>query len=118
MGPEKILCHSHWMIDDEKMSKSKGNVVNPTDVAQQVSEEGLRYFLLREGTPHSDGNFSRKKLKNYLNAELANTLGNLLGRATAKSVNMNQNFPAWTGKDASAPGGIQQCDQDLMSLAE
>ncbi len=49
-----------------------------------------RYFLLREGTPHSDGNFSVKKMTNYLNSELANTLGNLLNRTTSKSVNVEQ----------------------------
>ena len=53
---------------------------------------GLRYFLLRQGVPHSDGNFNQELLVNCLNSELANTLGNLLNRITAKSINSDQSF--------------------------
>lgn len=53
--PERLLVHSHWTVDDEKMSKSKKNVVDPHKVADKYTYEGLRYFLLREGTAHSDG---------------------------------------------------------------
>lgn len=49
------MVHSHWTVDDEKMSKSKNNVVDPTKVSKKYTYEGLRYFLLREGVPHSDG---------------------------------------------------------------
>lgn len=47
--------HSHWTVDDKKMSKSKNNVVDPNIVATKYTYEGLRYFLLREGVSHSDG---------------------------------------------------------------
>ena len=60
------------------MSKSKGNVVCPFDMAERYTAEGLRYFLLRESVPHTDGNFSTAALVNVLNNELANTLGNLV----------------------------------------
>lgn len=53
--PKRILCHSHWTIDNLKMSKSKGNVVDPFKKASEVSPEGFRYFLLRQALPHSDG---------------------------------------------------------------
>lgn len=53
--PDRLLVHSHWTVDDQKMSKSKKNVVDPTNVAKKYTFEGLRYFLLREGVPHSDG---------------------------------------------------------------
>lgn len=53
--PRKILCHSHWTIDNVKMSKSLGNVVDPFQVQSRYGSEALRYFLLREGVPHSDG---------------------------------------------------------------
>ena len=53
---------------------------------------GLRYFLLRQGVPHSDGNYNQELLVNCLNSELANTLGNLLNRITAKSINSDQSF--------------------------
>lgn len=53
--PERLLVHSHWTVDGQKMSKSKGNVVSPNTVAERYTFEGLRYFLLREGVAHSDG---------------------------------------------------------------
>lgn len=53
--PKRLLCHSHWVIDGEKMSKSKGNVVDPLTEAEKFTCDGLRYFLLREGVAHSDG---------------------------------------------------------------
>ena len=53
---------------------------------------GLRYFLLRQGVPHSDGNYNQELLVNCLNSELANTLGNLLSRITSKSINLDQSF--------------------------
>ncbi len=52
--PRSILCHSHWLKDDLKMSKSRGNVIDPFDRMKVYSCDGFRYFLLREGTPHSD----------------------------------------------------------------
>lgn len=53
--PQRLLVHSHWTVDDVKMSKSKHNVIDPNKVSQRYTYEGLRYFLLREGVPHSDG---------------------------------------------------------------
>lgn len=52
--PKKLMCHSHWTVDNKKMSKSLGNVVDPFDMSEKYGTDGLRYFLLREGTPHSD----------------------------------------------------------------
>ncbi|XP_037077988.1 methionine--tRNA ligase, mitochondrial-like [Pollicipes pollicipes] len=86
--PRLLLCHSHWTVDGVKMSKSLGNVVSADEALRTYTADGLRYFLLREGVPHSDGNFSRKKAANLLNAELADTLGNLLGRCAAAAVNL------------------------------
>ena len=91
--PKKILCHSHWTVDGTKMSKSKNNVIDPENLLDLYTIDGIRYFLLREAVPHSDGNFSEKKLVNYLNAELSNTLGNLVNRLTSNKVNSNQAFP-------------------------
>jgi len=108
--PRKIFCHSHWMIDNEKMSKSKGNIVDPVKTADEVTVDGLRYFLLRQGTPHSDSNFSKKQLVKVLNAELANTLGNLLGRCTGKVVNPEQRLPKWTDESLSL------CSENCRSL--
>lgn len=53
--PKAIFCHSHWTVDGQKMSKSRGNVVCPFERAKTYTTDGLRYFLLREGVAHSDG---------------------------------------------------------------
>lgn len=52
--PQTLLCHGHWTVDDRKMSKSKGNVISPFEAATTFTEEGLRYFILREAVPYSD----------------------------------------------------------------
>lgn len=53
--PHQLHVHSHWTVNDEKMSKSKLNVVDPSERAATYTFDGMRYFLLREGTAHSDG---------------------------------------------------------------
>lgn len=52
--PRQLYVHSHWTVDGQKMSKSKNNVIDPTIAAKTYTMEGLRYFLLHEGTAHSD----------------------------------------------------------------
>ncbi|XP_069969329.1 methionine--tRNA ligase, mitochondrial isoform X2 [Bactrocera oleae] len=91
--PHQLFVHSHWTVDGQKMSKSKQNVVDPVAAAKTYTMEGLRYFLLREGVAHSDGNFSNVKALRILNSELADTLGNLLSRVCAKSLNPQQVYP-------------------------
>lgn len=53
--PKSLLCHSHWTVDGEKMSKSKNNVVCPSSRSEIYTTDAFRYFLLREGVAHSDG---------------------------------------------------------------
>ena len=53
--PKQLYVHSHWLKDGTKMSKTKGNIVNPLEKIQNYSITGLRYFLLRSGVAHSDG---------------------------------------------------------------
>lgn len=60
--PRKLLCHSHWTVDNKKMSKSVGNVVDPFAMSDKYGTDGLRYFLLREGTPHSDASKETSRL--------------------------------------------------------
>ncbi|ELT98029.1 hypothetical protein CAPTEDRAFT_177027 [Capitella teleta] len=93
--PRKILCHSHWLSDGIKMSKSLGNVVNPLDSVQRYGVDGLRYYLLRDGVPHMDGNYRDDRAKTCLNAEVCNTMGNLLSRSTGKAINPSQQFPSF-----------------------
>lgn len=79
--PKQIYGHG-WLVTDgaEKMSKSKGNVVDPVALVDEFGADAIRYFLLREITLGLDGNFSRDALIQRINADLANDLGNLLHR--------------------------------------
>jgi methionyl-tRNA synthetase len=78
--PGKVFAHGWWTVEGEKMSKSRGNVVDPAREAAEFGVDALRYFLLREVPFGSDGDFSRKGLLGRYNSELANALGNLLNR--------------------------------------
>ncbi|KAJ8687011.1 hypothetical protein QAD02_022805 [Eretmocerus hayati] len=91
--PRTLFCHSHWTVDGEKMSKSKGNVVSPFDAGELFTEEGLRYFLLRDSVPHNDSNYSTERVLNILNSELADNLGNLVSRCSGKLVNPRGEIP-------------------------
>ncbi len=83
--PKHICAHGWWTKDGEKMSKSKGNVVNPQDIANKYGLDELRYFLLREVPFGQDGDFSKRALVNRINSDLANDLGNLLNRVQGMS---------------------------------
>ena len=83
--PKKIFTHGWWLIEGAKMSKSIGNVVNPKAVADSYGLEVLRYFLLREVPFGQDGDFSIRALIERANAELSDSLGNLLNRLLGMS---------------------------------
>ena len=81
--PQKVYGHGWLVIDGGKMSKSKGNVVDPYVLAERFGVDALRFFLLRTFPFGSDGNFSNELLINTINTDLANNLGNLVSRTTA-----------------------------------
>ncbi len=83
--PKHIGAHGWWTRDGEKMSKSKGNVVAPKEVADLYGVENLRYFMLREVPFGQDGDFSQKAFIDRINSELSNDLGNLLNRIIGMS---------------------------------
>lgn len=83
--PKRIFTHGWWTINGAKMSKSVGNVINPKLVAQDYGIETLRYFLLREVPFGQDGDFSYNALCERSNAELSDSLGNLLNRLLGMS---------------------------------
>lgn len=78
--PKRIFGHGWWTCQGQKMSKSKGNVVDPNQVADEFGVDAFRYFLLRDVPFGLDGDFSRDALIGRINADLANDLGNLLNR--------------------------------------
>ncbi|OQW43413.1 MAG: methionine--tRNA ligase [Nitrospira sp. HN-bin3] len=78
--PETIFAHGWWTVDGEKMSKSRGNVVDPNKMADEFGVDAFRYFLLREVPFGQDGDFSLTGMITRINSDLANGLGNLLSR--------------------------------------
>ena len=81
--PKKVYGHGWLLLDGGKMSKSKGNVVDPYILAQRFGVDALRFFLLRSFPFGSDGNFSNELLISTINTDLANDLGNLVSRTVA-----------------------------------
>ena len=79
--PKTIFAHGWWTANGEKMSKSRGNVVDPHAVVDEFGVDAFRYFLLREVPFGQDGDFSREALIGRINTDLANDLGNLLNRS-------------------------------------
>ncbi len=94
--PRVIYVHSHWTVEGKKMSKSLGNVINPLDAIEKFSVDGLRYFLLRQGVPDSDCDYYDDKVVKVCNSELADSLGGLLNRCTALSINPTQVYPRFS----------------------
>ncbi|BDU50674.1 methionine--tRNA ligase [Haliovirga abyssi] len=78
--PSKIFAHGWWTAAGEKMSKSKGNVVNPKSEVEKYGLDAFRYFLMREVHFGMDGDYSTRAMVQRINADLANDLGNLLNR--------------------------------------
>jgi len=78
--PVRVFSHGWILSGDEKMSKSKGNILNPLEVIEKYGIDELRYYLMKEVSHGSDGNISLKNLENCINSDLANNYGNLCQR--------------------------------------
>jgi methionyl-tRNA synthetase len=78
--PDRIFAHGWWTVDGEKMSKSRGNVVDPNKMVETYGVDAFRYFLLREVPFGQDGDFSQSSMVARINSDLANGVGNLLSR--------------------------------------
>ena len=78
--PKRVYGHGWILSGDEKMSKSKGNILDPLEIIDQYGLDPLRYYLLKEVSFGNDGNISNEKLENCINSDLANNYGNLCQR--------------------------------------
>ena len=108
--PKKVYGHGWLIVDGDKMSKSKGNVVDPIGLIEEFGADAIRYFLLREINLGQDGNFSRDALIQRINSDLANDLGNLLHR----TLNMVGKFQQGV---VFAPQGETETDRSLKADA-
>ncbi len=107
--PKKVYGHGWLVIDGDKMSKSKGNVIDPLALIDEFGADAIRYFLLREIIFGNDGNFSRDALITRINADLANDLGNLLHR----TVSMIEKYHGGVVTNTKVSEAV---DEDLINL--
>ena len=105
--PERVYGHGWILSGDEKMSKSKGNILDPLEIIKIYGLDPLRYYLIKEVSFGNDGNISQDKLESCINSDLANNFGNLCQRVIAfNEKNLNLKIP----------NKIQFTDKDIKIL--
>jgi len=110
--PDTIFAHGWWTVDGEKMSKSRGNVVDPNKMVETYGIDAFRYFLLREVPFGQDGDFSQTAMVTSINSDLANGIGNLLSR----TLTMIERFT--DGKvPASGPPALPELEEKIDQAA-
>ena len=108
--PKQTFAHGWILFDDDKMSKSKGNIVYAEPIIERYGVDALKYFVLREFTFGQDGSFTNEKFLQRLNSDLANDLGNLISRTIQMVVKYNAGIVPGVGE-------IETVDGDLIDKA-
>jgi methionyl-tRNA synthetase len=114
--PVSVIAHGWWTVDGEKMSKSKGNVVDPFKMAERYGADAFRYFLLREVPFGNDGDFSEAALVGRINSDLANDLGNLLNRTLQMIVSYSDGIVPTA--ESNDPLNVDPLDVDVRAIGE
>jgi methionyl-tRNA synthetase len=109
--PKKVFAHGWILFEENKMSKSRGNVLHPTPIADVIGIDALRYFLLREVTFGQDGSFAYDALIQRYNADLANGLGNLASR----TLSMIQQYRGGAVPQSDGRGDIAAATREITS---
>ena len=117
--PHRVFAHGFLTVDGQKMSKSLGNVIDPFALIEEFGADALRYFLLREVSFGNDGDYSREKITNRVNADLANNLGNLAQRSLSM-INKNCDGKVPTLGELTAPELelIREVDEALLAAGK
>lgn len=114
--PRGIYVHSHWTVQGKKMSKSLGNVVDPMETRRKFTADGFRYFLLRQGVPDTDCDYNDDKVIKLCNSELADSLGGLLNRCSAPSLNPEQVYPHFCRSTFQKEAGGRAAPDDYRMI--
>lgn len=113
--PKTVYAHGWWTVEGQKMSKSLGNVISPQDMVDSYGVDQIRYALLREVSFGQDGDFSQKSLVTRINAELANTIGNLAQRTLSQiAKNCDGKVPQPGVLEDADHALLAQCGQEML----
>lgn len=116
--PYQIVSHSHWTINNIKMSKSLGNIVNPFSKIQTFGADSVRYFLIKEGRLESDKNYDLSDFIRNYNVDLRGKLGNLLLRVCSSHFDLKRALLCSKEYDVDKNTLFQEFDANINTIAE